>query len=45
MNNGTLFWMIIFGVAALFFFGVAAVVTVKGFGDLKDLLHLTHRGD
>ena len=43
MNTGTLVWMIIFAAAALCFFVVAAVVSVRGFGDLKELLRLTKR--
>ena len=43
MNTGTLIWMIIFATAALAFFVVAAVVSVRGFSDLKDLLRSTKR--
>jgi hypothetical protein len=45
MNTGTLIWMVIFAAGALCFFAVAAVVSVKGFGDLRDLLRLTKRRD
>jgi hypothetical protein len=45
MNTGTLIWMIIFAASALCFFAIAAVVTVRGFGDLKELLRLTKRAD
>jgi len=38
MNKATLLWMIIFAASALCFFVVAAVVTVRGFGDLMELL-------
>ncbi|HKO98022.1 MAG TPA: hypothetical protein VJU86_13575 [Pyrinomonadaceae bacterium] len=38
MNNGTLFWIIIFAISALTFFVVAAVVAVKGVSDLRHLL-------
>ena len=38
MNGGALFWIIIFALATTCFFVVAAVVTVKGSSDLKDLL-------
>jgi len=38
MDNAVIVWLIVFAVAALIFFGVAAVVTVKGFGDLLALL-------
>ena len=45
MNTSTLVWMLIFAAAALCFFVIAAVVTVKGFGDLKELLRFTKRAD
>ena len=38
MRTGILVWMIIFGISAVAFFIVAAIVSVKGFSDLKDLL-------
>ena len=38
MNNAVIVWLLVFAVAALLFFGVAAVVSVKGFADLLDLL-------
>jgi len=41
MSPGALAWMIVFAVAALAFFGIAVIVVVKGFADLKGLLHLT----
>ena len=43
MNTGTLIWMIIFAACALCFFVVAAVVSIRGFGDLKELLRFTKR--
>ena len=43
MNTGTLVWMIVFAASALCFFVVAAVVSVRGLGDLKELLTLTRR--
>jgi hypothetical protein len=43
MNTGTLVWMVIFVVCALCFFVIAAVVSVRGFDDLKDLLRVTKR--
>ena len=45
MNKGALIWMIIFAVSALCFFVVAAVVSVRGFADLKELLRSTKRAD
>jgi hypothetical protein len=38
MSNGTLLWLIIFAIAAATFFIVAAIVTIKGLSDLRDLL-------
>ena len=46
MDNAVIVWLVIFAAAALIFFGVAVVVTVKGFGDLRDLLrHPDVRGE
>ena len=41
MNTGTLVWLVIFAACALCFFVVAAVVSVRGFGDLRELLRFT----
>jgi hypothetical protein len=38
MTAGALFWLILFGIAALVFFGIALVVTIRGVADLRDLL-------
>ena len=38
MNGIALFWIILFAVSALMFFGIAAVITVVGFRDLRVLL-------
>lgn len=38
MNEGMLIWMVIFAVFAVAFFGVAAVVAVTGWSDVRDLL-------
>jgi len=38
MDTSVLVWFIIFAIAALFFFATAAVITVVGIQDLKDLL-------
>jgi hypothetical protein len=43
MNTGALVWMIIFAASALCFFAVAAVVAVRGFSDLRELLRFTRR--
>jgi hypothetical protein len=39
MNVGALLWLLIFGVSAAVFFVIAAIVAVKGFRDLIELLH------
>ncbi len=38
MNGSSLFWIIVFALAALLFFGTAIVITAVGIRDLKDLL-------
>jgi hypothetical protein len=38
MNGIALFWIILFGCAALMFFGIAGVISVFGFRDLRALL-------
>jgi hypothetical protein len=38
MRIGTLLWLIIFAISAAVFFVVAFIVTINGFGDLRDLL-------
>ncbi|MCC6399086.1 MAG: hypothetical protein IT282_18880 [Bacteroidetes bacterium] len=38
MTEGALIWLILLSVAALVFFGVALVVSVRGIGDLRELL-------
>ena len=38
MNTGALLWLITFALAAAVFFVVAAIVSVRGVSDLKDLL-------
>jgi hypothetical protein len=38
MNSGALVWMVLFALAAICFFVVAAIVAVKGMSDLRDLL-------
>jgi hypothetical protein len=43
MTAGALFWLLLFGIAALVFFGIAVVVTIRGVGDLRDLLKSTVR--
>ncbi len=44
MNGAALFWLILYGCAVTLFFGTAAVITVLGIRDLKDLLkHSTRK--
>ncbi len=38
MTAGALFWLFLFGIAALVFFGIALVVTIRGVSDLRHLL-------
>lgn len=45
MNNGVIIWLIIFALSAVSFFVIAAIVTVKGFADLRALLrHIPREG-
>ncbi len=43
MTPWTLFWCIIYGIATMLFFVTAAVITVIGARDLKDLLSSSRR--
>ncbi len=43
MNAYALLWLIVYGLAALLFFGMALVITILGARDLKDLLSTTGR--
>ena len=38
MDTSVLVWYIVFALSAVLFFGTAAVITVIGIQDLKDLL-------
>jgi len=38
MTGLSFIWIVVFALAALFFFGTAAVITVLGGRDLRDLL-------
>lgn len=38
MTSGASFWLIVFGIAALVFFGIALVVAIRGVSDVRDLL-------
>ncbi len=38
MTTGAIFWLIVFGISGLLFFGIALVVSIRGVGDLRDLL-------
>ena len=38
MTTGALFWLVLFGIAALVFFGIALIVAVRGVSDLRYLL-------
>lgn len=43
MTTGALFWLSLFGIAALVFFGIALVVTIRGVSDLRDLVGSSKR--
>ena len=43
MTSAALFWLLLFAAAALVFFGIALVVTIRGMSDLRDLLRGTER--
>ena len=43
MDSGAIVWLVIFAASAILFFGIAAVVAVKGFGDLQRLLRHSKR--
>ena len=45
MTTGAQFWLILFGIAALVFFGIALVVAIRGVGDLRDLLSSSRHRD
>ncbi len=45
MYNGAVVWLVIFALSAILFFGIAAVVAVKGLDDLKKLLRYSKRSD
>ena len=38
MNGTFLFWVIMFALSAILFFGTAVVITIVGIRDLRDLL-------
>ena len=41
MTTGAMFWLLLGGVAMVVFFGIALVVSIRGVGDLRDLLRST----
>jgi hypothetical protein len=43
MTGGALLWLILFGIAALVFFGIALVVAIRGLSDVRDLLSSSGR--
>jgi hypothetical protein len=45
MDTWSIVWILVYVVAALAFFGAAAVITVVGSRDLKDLLSRSDRND
>ena len=44
MTPGVLAWLVVGAVSAVLFFGIAAVVSVRGFRDLRELLGGAKRG-
>jgi hypothetical protein len=45
MTTGILIWLIVFAIAALLFFGIAAIIAVLGMQDLKLLLSKSEKLD
>jgi len=45
MTAGIIFWLVTFILAAVLFFGVAAVIGIRGVGDLRRLLNGLHKQD
>jgi hypothetical protein len=43
MTDAALVWLVVGGLCAVIFFGIAAVVSVYGIGDLRRLLHGAER--
>ncbi len=43
MTPGALFWLVLFALSAMLFFAIAAVVAVRGSGDLRELLRKSSR--
>ena len=39
MSSGVLFWMILFGIFAFVFFAIAAVISIKGIADIKEIMN------
>jgi hypothetical protein len=38
MTDGAIFWFIVGGASAAVFFGIALVVTIRGAGELRELM-------
>ena len=45
MTAGIIFWLVTFILAAVLFFGVAAVIGIRGVADLRRLLSASHKHD
>ena len=43
MTEGAFFWFVVCAASAAIFFGIAIVVTVRGVGELRDLLGRAER--
>ena len=38
MTEGAMFWFIVGAVSVVLFFGIAVVVTIRGIGELRELM-------
>ena len=45
MTAGMIFWLVMFFLSAVLFFGVAVFIGIHGVGDLRRLLRGSHRDD
>lgn len=39
MSNGVIIWMSLFAIFAVIFFSIAAIVSVKGIADIKEIMN------
>jgi hypothetical protein len=43
MTEGAMFWFIVGGISGAVFFGIALVVSIRGIGELRELMSRTAR--